>query len=74
MLATVFGPTHERTAVFSLVAAVLYVLAAAAPGAVGRQTGGPIGLVALGLASGCCQPGRTRSDSKRCRRGAPGLR
>ena len=50
MLATVFGPTDELTAVFYVVAVVLYVLAAFAAGAVGRRTGGAIGLVALGLA------------------------
>jgi hypothetical protein len=50
MLATVFAPTDKLTAVFYLVAVVLYVLAAFAAGAVGRRTGGAIGLVALGLA------------------------
>ena len=50
MLVTVFGPADELTAVFYVVAVVLYVLAAFAAGTVGRRTGGAIGLVALGLA------------------------
>ena len=50
MFATVFGPTDELTAIFYVVAVVLYVLAAFAGGIVGRRTGGSIGLVALGLA------------------------
>ena len=50
MFSTVFGPTDKVTAVFYLVAVVLYVLAAFAAGTVGRRTGGAIGLVALGLA------------------------
>jgi hypothetical protein len=50
MLATVFGPADELTAVFYVIAVVLYLLAAFAAGTVGRRTGGAIGLVALGLA------------------------
>ena len=50
MFATVFGPADELTAVFYVIAVVLYVLAAFAAGTVGRRTGGAIGLVALGLA------------------------
>jgi hypothetical protein len=50
MFATVFGPTDELTAIFHVVAVVLYVLAAFAAGTIGRRTGGAIGLVALGLA------------------------
>ena len=50
MFATVFGPADELTAVFYVIAVVLYVLAAFAARTVGRRTGGAIGLVALGLA------------------------
>ena len=50
MFATVFGPADELTAVFYVIAVVLYLLAAFAAGTVGRRTGGAIGLVALGLA------------------------
>ncbi len=50
MLATIFGPNDELTAIFYLIAVVLYVLAAFASGTIGRRTGGAIGLVALGLA------------------------
>jgi hypothetical protein len=50
MFATVFGPADELTAIFYGIAVALYVLAAFAAGAVGRRTGGAIGLVALGLA------------------------
>ena len=50
MFTTVFGPADELTAVFYVVAVVLYVLAAFAAGTVGRRTGGAVGLVALGLA------------------------
>ena len=50
MLATVFGPADKLTAIFYVIAVVLYVLAAFASGAIGRRTGGAIGLVALGLA------------------------
>ena len=50
MFATVFGPADKLTAVFYVVAVVLYVLAAFAAPALGRRTGGAIGLVALGLA------------------------
>jgi len=49
MFATVFGPGDELTAVFYVVAVVLYVLAAFAAGIVGRRTGCAIGLVGLGL-------------------------
>ena len=49
MFATVFGPADEATAVFYVIAVVLYVLAAFAAGTVARRTGGAIGLVALGL-------------------------
>jgi hypothetical protein len=50
MFVTLFGPADELTAVFYVIAVVLYVLAAFAAGTVGRRTGGAIGLVALGLA------------------------
>ncbi|MBA2327180.1 MAG: hypothetical protein H0V95_11125 [Actinobacteria bacterium] len=50
MLAALFGPNDEITAIFYLVAVVLYVLAAFAGGTMGRRTGGAVGLVALGLA------------------------
>jgi len=50
MLAALFGPKDEITAIFYLVAVVLYVLAAFAGGTMGRRTGGAVGLVALGLA------------------------
>ena len=50
MFTTVFGPGDELTAVFYVVAVILYVLAAFAAGIVGRRTGGAIGLVGLGLA------------------------
>ena len=50
MFATIFGPADELTAVFYVIAVVLYVVAAFAAGTVGRRTGGAIGLVGLGLA------------------------
>ena len=46
MFAAVFGPADGLTAVFYVIAVVLYVLAAFAAGTVGRRTGGAIGLVA----------------------------
>jgi hypothetical protein len=45
-----FGPASEETAVFYLAAVVCFVLAAFAATLAKRFPGGPLGLVALGLA------------------------
>ena len=50
VLAALFGPRDELTAIFYIAAIVLWVLAAFAGGTFGRRTGGAVGLVALGLA------------------------
>lgn len=49
MILAVFGPRDELTAIFYIVAVVLWILAAFAAG-VGTKAGGQVGLVALGLA------------------------
>ena len=45
-----FGPTSEETAIVFLAAVVCFVLAAFAASAAKRFPGGPLGLIALGLA------------------------
>jgi hypothetical protein len=50
MVFALFEPNDELTALFYLAAVVVWVLAAFRGTALGRRAGGPIGLVALGLA------------------------
>ena len=50
MLFALFEPNSELTALFYLAAVVVWGLAAFARTAIGRRAGGPIRLVALGLA------------------------
>jgi hypothetical protein len=50
MVLALFEPDSELTAVFYLGAVVVWGLAAFAGTTMGRRAGGPIGLVALGLA------------------------
>jgi hypothetical protein len=50
MLATIFGPNDELTAIFYIAAVVIWALAAFAGGIFGRRAGGAIGMVAIGLA------------------------
>jgi hypothetical protein len=50
MVFALFEQDSELTALFYLAAVVVWVLAAFAGTAMGRRAGGPVGLVALGLA------------------------
>lgn len=50
MVFALFEPDDELTALFYLGAVVVWGLAAFTGTTLGRRTGGPIGLVALGLA------------------------
>jgi hypothetical protein len=50
MVFALFEPDGELTALFCLGAVVVWGLAAFTGTTLGRRTGGPIGLVALGLA------------------------
>ena len=50
LLAAVFQPGSEETAIFFLAAVVCWVLAAFASTVAGRFPGGALGLIALGLA------------------------
>jgi hypothetical protein len=50
MVFALYEPDSELTALFSLGAVVVWGLAAFAGTTMGRRAGGPIGLVALGLA------------------------
>ncbi|HZA79068.1 MAG TPA: hypothetical protein VE623_22050 [Acidimicrobiales bacterium] len=50
MIFALFEPDSEETALFFLGAVVVWGLAAFAGTTMSRRTGGPIGLVALGLA------------------------
>ena len=50
MVFALFEPNDELTALFYLAAVVVWVLAAFRGTTLGRRAGGPIGLVALGLA------------------------
>lgn len=50
MIIALFEANSELTALFYLAAVVVWGMAAFASPALGRRAGGPVGLVALGLA------------------------
>lgn len=50
MIIALFEADSELTALFSLAAVIVWGMAAFARSTIGRRAGGPVGLVALGLA------------------------
>jgi hypothetical protein len=50
MILAAFGPNDEITAIFQLIAVVLWILGAVSVAAAGRLAGGPPSFVAAGLA------------------------
>jgi hypothetical protein len=50
MVLAAFGPNDELTAIFQLIAIILWLLTAVSAAAAKRATGGPTSLVGAGLA------------------------